>query len=153
MSEPTNVTPFRPRPKTPPPRGSRGFDPQRPQHKVLLMHGLTAAAFLVTWALTFPLSLLGLGAGIGAVAIAQSNRRDGMPWAQTHHEFGVRTLLLGAAVWVVVGLLVMLPIPGLAAIVDLVQLAVLVWVLARTAAGIWRALNRRPTPNPMTPLL
>ena len=117
------------------------------------MHGLTAAAFLVTWALTFPLSLLGLGAGIGAVAIAQSNRRDGMPWAQTHHEFGVRTLLLGAAVWVVVGLLVMLPIPGLAAIVDLVQLAVLVWVLARTAAGIWRALNRRPTPNPMTPLL
>lgn len=153
MSEPTNVTPFRPRPKTPPPRGSRGFDPQRPQHKVLLMHGLTAVAFLLNWWLAFPLSLLGLGAGIGAVAIAQSNRREGMPWAQTHHEFGVRTLLLGAAVWVVAGLFVMLPIPGVATAVELVQLVVLVWVLARTAMGVWRALNRKPTPNPLTPLV
>jgi uncharacterized membrane protein len=117
------------------------------------MHGLTAAAFLLNFFLAFPFSLIGLAAGIAAVAIAQSNRRDGMPWAQTHHEFGVRTLLLGAAVWVVVGLLVMLPLPGVAAAVQVVQLVVLVWVLIRTAAGVWRALNRKPTPNPLTPLI
>jgi|688.fasta_scaffold865117_2 uncharacterized membrane protein len=153
MNEPTNITPFRRRPQPPKLQGPRGFDPQRPQHKALLMHALTAAAFLINWAAPFPGSLIGLGAGIGAVAIAQSNRREGMPWAQTHHEFGIRTLLLGAAVWVVSGLLIMAPAPGVATAVSFIQLLVLAWVLARAAVGFWRALNRKPTPNPLTPFL
>lgn len=150
MSEPNNVTPFRPRPKPAPSRKS-GFDPQRPQHKVLAVHGLTIATFLIYQFLTAPWNLAGLGLGVAAVAIASSNRNEGMPWAMTHHEFALRTVLIGGAVWMISGLLGWIPFLGLA--ISFVQLAVLVWVLVRATVGLVRALGRKPTPNPRTPLI
>jgi uncharacterized membrane protein len=47
----------------------------------------------------------------------------------------------------------MAPAPGVATAVSFIQLLVLAWVLARAAVGFWRALNRKPTPNPLTPFL
>ncbi len=148
--EPNNVTPFRARPR---PRASapKGFDAQRPQHKVFMVHGLTLASFLVTWLLAFPLELLGFAAAVAAVAVASANRRDGMPWAQTHHEFGLRTILLGGAVWIIAGMLAFLPLIGF--VVAFVHIAVLIWVGVRAIAGLVRAYLRRPVPNPHTPLI
>jgi uncharacterized membrane protein len=150
MTEPNNVTPFRPRPKSRP-TAPKGFDVQRPQHKVYLVHGLTLAAFAITWLLDFPFELLGLAAGVAAVMVASANRREGMPWAQTHHEFGLRTILLGGSVWLVVGMLAMLPLVG--GLVGVVHLIVLAWVGVRAVAGLIRAFGRKPVPNPLTPLI
>jgi uncharacterized membrane protein len=147
MTEPNNVTPFRRRP--PPKRtGGTGFNVQRPQHKVFLLHALTAAAFVGSWLLSFPLQLFALGAGVGAVAIAQSNRRDGMPWAQTHHEFGIRTLLFGGSALMLISVASFFPLIGgyLRILVPITCL----WVLVRTAAAFVRAVLRRPVPNPGT---
>jgi len=150
MNEPNNVTPFRPRPKPAPP-GRKVFDAQRPQHKVFLVHGLTLAAFAVSWLFGFPLELLGVAAGVAAVAVAASNRREGMPWAQTHHEFGLRTLLLGGGVWMIAGMLVFLPLIG--GLVIFVQIAVLIWAGLRAGVGLLWALQRKPVANPLTPLI
>jgi uncharacterized membrane protein len=150
MNEPSNITPFRPRPR-PQPNAPKGFDAQRPQHKVYLVHALTLAAFLVAWQTSFPIELLGFGAAVAVVAIASSNRREGMPWAQTHHEFALRTVLLGGAVWIVAGMLLFLPLIG--PIIAVVQLVVLAWVVVRSLASLVRAYGRRPVPNPLTPLI
>lgn len=149
MDRRDNVTPFRPRRPNQPQRP--GFDLQRPQHKVFLVHALTLATFAVYGFFTTPITYLGLGLGVAAVAIAASNRAQGMPWAATHHEFALRTVLIAGAVWMLSGLLLILP--GAGAVVFGVQWVTLAWVAVRVAAGFIRALLRRPTPNPRTPLI
>lgn len=150
MAEPSNVTPFRPRKPAPPPK-KPGLDLQRPQHKVVLVYALTAGAFLFYWLTVPPISYMGLALGVAAVAIAASNREEGMPWARTHHEFALRTVLIGGAVWVLAALVMWIPVVSTVAF--FVQLAALAWVGVRVVAGLIRAAQRKPTPNPRTLLL
>lgn len=148
MAEPpTNVTPFRPR-KPPEAERKSGFDMQRPQHKVVLVYALGAIAFAIYFVTSMPIELIGLGFGVACVAIAASNRDDGMPWARTHHEFALRTMLIGAAVWMIAGLLTWVPLLG--AVASLAQIATLIWVGVRFGVGLLRAAQRKPVPNPMT---
>lgn len=150
MADRDNITPLRPR--RPPPRTERKLiDLNRPQHKVLLTHALVWATFVLHFVLSFPLELIGLAAAIAAIAIATSNRYDGMPWARTHHEFALRTLLIGGAIWIISGMMGFIPFIGL--LVLLTHFAVLGWVSVRCAVGLWRAGKRKPTPNPRTMLI
>lgn len=162
-----NVTPFRrpkPRPVAPQQSGGWGFKTHR--GKVVLVHVLTLVAFfaaisgspLIAFLFADPSAaiigqartvawILGLVAAIAAVVIAQTNRGAAMPWANTHHEYAVRTLLIGYAIWVVAGLLVY--IHGVLAIATVfVQAGVFIWAALRTSVALVLGIARKPIPNP-----
>lgn len=143
MPERDNVTPFR-RPSKPRPERSNPLKSHR--GKVVLVHALTLAAFAAYYFLQAPLTYLGLALGIAAVAIAASNRHEGMPWALTHHEQATRTIIIGAAVWTLGSLLSFIPGAGVAT--PWVQLIAAIWVALRAAIGLALAGLRRPVPNP-----
>lgn len=164
---PDNVTPFRrpkPRPVAPQRGGGWGFKTHR--GKVVLVHGLTLIAFtaaiigtpavnflfadpteglisrarLVSW-------IVGLVAAIAAVVVAYSNRGAAMPWANTHHEQAMRTLLIGYAIWVVAGLLVY--VHGILSIATIfIQFGVFVWAALRAGVGLVLGVMRKPVGNP-----
>lgn len=147
-----NVTPFRPR--RPPPRPvQRGGGVTSPRGKAVLTHILTLAGFGLSffWPAP-PLAYLAMAVGIAAVAIAFSNRADTMPWAQTHHEHALRTLMIGYAIWVLSGLLLFAG-AGLLGAVFWIRVAVLAWVALRAGVGLVMAIVRRPIPNPRGPLI
>ncbi len=143
-----NVTPFRPRPKPVKPQQSGGMGFKTHRGKAVLAHLLTLAAFALNWFLpTGPLSLIGMAVGIAAVVLAYSNRGEGMPWAATHHEHALRTLIIGYSIWVLGSLLIYISrFLGLATV--FVHLAIVIWAGLRAAIALALALLRKPVPNP-----
>ena len=167
MSRDDNVTPFRrpkPRPVAPQRGSGMGFKTHR--GKVVLVHLLTMIAFLAaiigTPAINFLFAdpsaaiigqarlvgwIVGLIAAIAAVVVAYSNRGAAMPWANTHHEHAMRTLLIGYAIWVVAGLLIY--IHGILAIATIfIQIGVFIWAAIRASVGLVLGIARKPIPNP-----
>ncbi|MGQ0533252.1 MAG: hypothetical protein ACT4OF_11270 [Caulobacteraceae bacterium] len=142
-----NVTPFRrPRPVRPQQRGGLGIKTHR--GKVVLAHLLTITAFALNFVFrTPPLSFIGLIVGIAAVVIVYSNRGAAMPWANTHHEHALRTLLIGYTLWVLAGLLVLIN-GALFTITTYLQLAIAVWAVIRAVIALVLGVMRKPIPNP-----
>lgn len=149
-----NVTPFRPRPPAPkPPKGPR-FNLQSQRGKAVLVQLLVVACFAATYFLPGALwSLIGLGFGLAAVVIAQSNRLDGMPWARTHHEHAMRSVIIGAVAWTLLSVILILNIGALIPVVFYGRIAICVWASARGLIGAVLAILRRPMPNPRGPLI
>lgn len=142
-----NVTPFR-RPKPARPQQSGGVGLKTHRGKVVLVHLLTIAAFALNVFLRMPpWSLLGTAVGIAAIALAFSNRGQAMPWANTHHEHAVRTLVIGYAIWVLASMLGYVH-GALAFITFYVQLAVAIWAALRAAIALVLGVMRKPVPNP-----
>lgn len=143
-----NVTPFRrpPKPVRPQQQGGMGFKTHR--GKVVLAHVLTIAAFSLNFFLrTPPLSFIGMIVGIAAVVLVYSNRGQAMPWANTHHEHALRTLIIGYSIWVL-GTVLMLINGALAIVSFYIQLAVLIWAGLRAVIALVLAAMRKPVPNP-----
>ena len=172
----SNVTPFRRPPKRPPaPQQSGGLGFKTHRGKAVLVQLLTAAAFVVNYFFPYaPLSFVGLGVGSrhGAerdgyrrrpvvVVHAFSNRYEAMPWARTHHEHALRTLLIGYSILVALGLVPLLfgggytqgeTVAGLRAQYDLaafwLRIAVIIWAVLRAGVGLVLALMRKPITKP-----
>lgn len=144
-----NVTPFRRPPKRPvAPQRGEGFGFNTHRGKVVLAHVLTIAAFGLN--LVFrapPLSFIGLAVGVGAILLVLSNRGQAMPWANTHHEHAVRTLMIGYAIWTV-GSLLTLVSPFLALGTLLIQIAIALWAVLRAIIALVLGVMRRPISNP-----
>lgn len=142
-----NVTPFRrPKPVRPQQQGGLGIKTHR--GKVILAHLLTIAAFSLNFIFRAPpLSFIGLVVGVAAVVIVYSNRGAAMPWANTHHEHALRTLVIGYALWVVAGLLVLVN-GSLVMITIYLQLAVALWAAIRAIIALVLGVMRKPIPNP-----
>jgi uncharacterized membrane protein len=142
-----NVTPFRrPKPARPQQQGGLGFKTHR--GKVVLAHLLTIAAFALNFILRAPpWSFVGLGVGIAAVAIVFSNRGAAMPWANTHHEHALRTLMIGYALWVLASLLTFVN-GSLVTIAIFIQLGIAIWAGLRALIGLVLGIMRKPIPNP-----
>lgn len=149
-----NVTPFRRPPRRPQPRSSGGSPLTTPRGKAVLVQVVT----LLTYALSFyfrmpPLSYIALGVAVAGAAIAFSNRSaEAMPWAQTHHEHALRTLIIGYSIWTIASLLPMLG-QTLAPVAWFIQLGVLIWAGIRAGVGLVLALMRRPIWRPKGILL
>lgn len=159
-----NVTPFRrpPKPVRPQQQGGWGFKTHR--GKAMLVQSLTLIAFIVNLlgaaagSLLFPGAsvfvqsqivfwIVGMGISIAAALVAIANRDQGMPWANTHHEHALRTLIIGYAIWTLGGLLAY--IHGSLIIATIfIQLAVAVWAILRAIVGLVLAFARKPVPNP-----
>jgi uncharacterized membrane protein len=138
-----NVTPFR-RPKPQRPQQSGGFGFKTHRGKVVLGHLLTLAAFGLNFFLrTPPYSFIGLAVAIAAVVLVQSNRGEAMPWANTHHEHALRTLIIGYAVWTLATLLTYIH-GSLITVTFFIQLAVLVWAVLRAGVALALAVMRKP---------
>lgn len=77
--------------------------------KAVLVHVLTmacfAAPFLIGGLVGAQMAqLVGFGIGIAAVLIAHSSRESATPWAATHHEQAMRTIIIGSVLFMVLGL-------------------------------------------------
>lgn len=150
MQRDDNVTPFRPR-RSPQKRYAGGGGWKSPRGMVLAMHALTLSTFAVFFFGSGLVDWLALAIGVAALAIAAGRREEGMPWARTHHEMGLRTLVIGGAVWTLGSLLGI--IPGLGVVVLAVQVGVCLWVLLRAGVGFGRGAMRLPMSNPRGPVL
>jgi len=143
-----NVTPFRRPPKRVQKKQQGGLGFKSHRGKAMLVQLLTIAAFVLNF--FFPTgveSYIGMAVAIGAFLLAYANRYTGMPWAMTHHEHAVRTLMIGYAVWVLASLLSLI-YGALAIVTFYIHLAVIVWALIRSVIGLVLAAMRRPIPNP-----
>lgn len=148
MSRNDNVTPFRRPPKRPQVRASSGGGVATPRGKAVLSQSLALAAFPLMFFLSAPpLSFIGLAVALAGVFIAASNRAAAMPWARTHHEHALRTIVIGGSIWVLASLLLLLgPIVGIATMY--IQIAVVIWVVVRAGVGVVCAIMRRPIARP-----
>lgn len=146
MARPDNVVPLRPKR-----RAKRGVDWKAPRTQVLLVHGLTLLTFALYLLVRGPAQYLATALGIAAIAIAAGRRREGMPWACTHHEFALRTLLFGGVAWVLAGAANL--IPGLGAYGAYAVLGICAWVALRGVWAFTRGVMRLPMPRPTTLLL
>lgn len=144
-----NVTPFRRPPKRPAaPQQQGGWGLKTHRGKVVLGHVLTIAAFVSNFFLTgVPWSFLALGIAIAAVVVVYTSRGEATPWANTHHEHALRTLIIGYAINVVAGLLVVVS-GTLVLITFYVTLAVTVWAVVRAVIALVLGVMRKPVPNP-----
>jgi uncharacterized membrane protein len=147
MAKPENVIPLRQKRR----RQRTQFDLRAPRSQVLLVHALTLATFGLHLISSGPWRYLAIALGVAAVAIAAARRQEGMPWACTHHEFALRTLVFGAVASVLVSLAGL--IPGLGAAMIYANLGVLAWVGVRGLWGFGRGLMRLPMLRPRSPLL
>ncbi|MES1197286.1 MAG: hypothetical protein ABUL55_01560 [Pseudomonadota bacterium] len=155
-----NVTPFRRRkPQRPQRSPSPGGGLATHRGRAVLVHALTLASFAVSFfapgiVLGFTGSVdaarfagfFGLALGFAALFVAAGNRQSAMPWAQTHHEHVVRTLVIGYAVWTLASLLTYFGPLGVAAF--FIQVGVLIWVVVRAGVGLVLAILRKPIPRP-----
>lgn len=148
-----NVTPFRPR-RPPPKPVRRGGGLSSHRGKAVLAHVLTLAAFGLSLLLVLPspFNLISMAVGIAAAALALANRAEAMPWAQTHHEHALRTLIVGYAIWIIASLLLSLFGP-LAVAIPFVRFGVLIWAGVRSGVGLVLAVMRKPIPHPRGVLL
>lgn len=142
-----NVTPFRrPKPVRPQQQGGLGIKTHR--GKVVLEHLLTIAAFALNVAFRVaPWSFVGLIVAIAAVVIVYSNRGAAMPWANTHHEHALRTLIIGYSLWVLASLLVLIN-GSLIMITLYLQLGIAIWAVVRAVIALVLAVMRKAIPNP-----
>lgn len=143
-----NITPFRQRPKPVAPQQSGGLGFKTHRGKAVLVQLLTLAAFACNYFLPSPpWSFVGMGLGIAGVALAYSNRGQGMPWASTHHEHALRTLIIGYSIWIL-GTLLLYISPMLLLATRFVHIVVAIWAGLRAVIGIVLALLRKPIPHP-----
>ncbi len=142
-----NVTPFRrPKPVRPQQQGGLGIKTHR--GKVVLAHLLTITAFTLNFFLSAPpWSFLSLGVAIAAVVLVYSSRGESTPWANTHHEHALRTLIIGYAINVIAGLLPMV-FGALIVVTFYVTLAVTIWAVLRAVIALVLGVMRKPIPNP-----
>ena len=145
-----NVTPFRrpppKRPVAPQQPGGWGFKTHR--GKVVLAHLLTITAFVVNFLFRAPpWSFLGLAIGIAAVVLVYSNRGQAMPWANTHHEHALRTLIIGYALWALASVLTLIS-GALITITLYAQLGIALWATIRALIALVLGALRRPVPHP-----
>lgn len=146
-----NVTPFRRRPTPKPVQRGGGLTSHR--GKAVLVQALTLAAFGLSFILAAPpWSYIAMAVAIAGVAVAISNRAEAMPWAQTHHEHALRTLIIGYAITTLASLLTFIN-GSLLIVYFYVQIAVLIWAAIRAGIGLVLAIMRRPIWNPRGPLL
>lgn len=147
MARPDNVTPFRPRRPPPRPSGNTSFGMATHRGRAVLAQAMTLAAFVLSFVFPAPpLSLIGLAIGVAALFIAASHRQGGMPWAQTHHEHALRTIVIGASVWTLASLLSFFGPLGIAT--PFIYLAVMIWAAVRAGVGLALAIMRRPIWRP-----
>jgi uncharacterized membrane protein len=152
-----NVTPFRrPKPQRPQQRGGLGFQTHR--GKAVLVQLLTLITYVCAFLFPFPpppgtplvlllASCLTLALAFATVALAMPNRYDGMPWAATHHEHALRTLIYGFVVWTLGSALTY--IHGSLLVVSFyVKLIVVIWAVLRSGVGLALAVMRKPVWNP-----
>ncbi|MFT3729217.1 MAG: hypothetical protein QM759_15450 [Terricaulis sp.] len=153
-----NVTPFRRPPKRVQQKQQQGFGFKTHRGKAVLVQALTIATY--AWAYFFPFppppdaalqmwvfSSFTFALALAALSLAMSNRYDAMPWAATHHEHALRTLVFGFIVWSIADALTYIS-GALMVVAWYVHLAVLAWVAIRTVIGLGLALLRRPIPRP-----
>jgi uncharacterized membrane protein len=151
-----NVTPFRrPKPKRPQQQGGLGFKTHR--GKTVLVHLLTMATYVCAFFFPFPPKLplfvlyvagcISFALAIIAVTIAMPNRYSGMPWAMTHHELAIRTLLIGFVVWTLASALLYIS-TGLGIVTLWAHIIVMLWAALRSIVGLALALMRKPINNP-----
>lgn len=155
-----NVTPFRRPPKRPvAPQQQGGIGLRTHRGKAVLVHALTLTALALPWLLGGVLPFVGLlamGVGIAAGFIAIASRADAMPWAATHHEQCLRTLVIYFAITTLVQLPSFVLPPGtaaqirapLAGIVFWGSLIALIWAGLRAVVALVLAMLRKPVPNP-----
>jgi uncharacterized membrane protein len=150
-----NVRPLRP---TPPQK--KGFDARDPENLAKINYGLAMAAFAITWAFGSPLDLIGLGIGVAAVAIAASKREEGVSWLRSHHEFVLRTVIIGGVAWTLLSLVgwIFGALPLIGGMIKFVayvvgQPLIVLWVVVRSVVGFARLQGRKPNPNPVSLLL
>jgi uncharacterized membrane protein len=143
-----NITPFRPRRPPPKPPGAGGIGLNTPRGKAVAAQALTLAAFAFSFFLPgLPWSLIGLAIGVAGFFIAASNRQAPMPWARTHHEHALRTLLFGGSIWTLASMLQLIS-PFLSVATFVIWIAVLVWVAVRAGVGLVFAVMRKPITRP-----
>lgn len=141
-----NVTPFRPRKPQPKQPNSLGLKSHR--GKAVLVHVLTLLTFVLSFLLNKPpLAFLAIVVAIAAVAIAVTNREASMPWANTHHEHALRTLIIGYSINVLASVIAFLG-EGYLIIVFYIGVAVLIWTSIRSIVGLVLAILRKPIPRP-----
>lgn len=125
--------------------------------KAVLVHILTLMTYVSAWFFPFPpppgatiifivASVVSLVFAFMAVTLAMQNRYEGMPWAATHHEQAIRTLIIGFVLWTVASALQFIT-PALAIVSSVVHIAVALWAVLRSVVGIVLALMRKPTLN------
>ncbi len=154
-----NVTPFRrPPPKRPTAPQQSGWGLRTHRGKAVLAHVLTLAAYAL--ALLFPappLALIALGVAVAALLFVFSNRGAGMPWANTHHEHALRTLVIGYSIMTLVSLLIMVvatPLTPASVRLTLLQFSfwtnvvVALWAGARALIALVLAALRKALRNP-----
>jgi uncharacterized membrane protein len=154
-----NVTPFRrPPPKRPvAPQQSGGWGFKTHRGKAVLVHVLALACFALPYLIGGGqlMRFVGLGLGIAAAVIAYTSRGEAMPWAATHHEQAIRTLLIAFAIMTV------LTLPSLVIPRDSItvmswylpvyfwgNVIVAIWAGLRALIGLVLASMRKPVPNP-----
>jgi uncharacterized membrane protein len=145
-----NVTPFRRPPPRPirPQQSGGGMGLKTHRGKVVLVHVLTIAAFALNLAFRAPpLSFIGLVVGIAGIVLAYSNRGEAMPWANTHHEHAMRTLVIGYAIWVLGSVLTLIH-GSLVVVTIFVWIAVALWAGLRALAALVLGVMRKPIPHP-----
>ncbi|MBC7769960.1 MAG: hypothetical protein H7124_14345 [Phycisphaerales bacterium] len=143
-----NVTPFRRPPKKPVVRQQGGLGLKSHRGKVILAHLLTIAAFVLNFFLsTPPWSFLALGVAIAAVVLVYSNRGEAMPWANTHHEHALRTLIIGYSINVLASLLGLV-VGALVIVGFYITVAVTIWAVLRALIVLVLGAMRKPVPNP-----
>ena len=155
----TNVTPFRRPPRRVAQKqqqGGMGFKTHR--GKAVLVQLLTLATFACAFFFPFPprpgmpfeivvASCVSLALAFGAIALASPNRYDGMPWAATHHEHAIRTLLIGFVIWTLASALTYIS-GSLGDVAHIIHIAVVIWAVVRSSVGAVLAFMRRPIWHP-----
>jgi uncharacterized membrane protein len=154
-----NVTPFRRPPKrTVAPQQSGGFGFKTHRGKAVLAHLLTIVAYVL--AIVFPappLSYIALAAAVAAVLFVFSNRGEAMPWANTHHEHALRTLVIGNVIITladVIAMVVVSPLtPGgiqqnMLLFAFWTRVVIVIWALLRALIALALAGMRKPVPHP-----
>lgn len=124
--------------------------------KAVLVHALTILCFLLPFVIGGQImQFVGLGLGIAAGVIAYSSRMEATPWAATHHEQALRTLIIAFAITTVLGLpSLVLPRDATAVMgwYTLIyfwgNLIVLIWAGLRALIGLVLASMRKAVPNP-----
>lgn len=145
-----NVTPFRRPAKRRPvaPQQEGGFGLKTHRGKAVLAHLLTIGAFTLNFFFPLPpLSFVAIGVAIAGVVVAYSSREGATPWAATHHEHALRTLIIGYAVSTLGSLLTY--VHGSLAIVSyVIAIGVIIWAVLRAIVALVLAVMRRPVPHP-----
>jgi uncharacterized membrane protein len=152
-----NVTPFRrPKPKRPQQQGGLGFNTHR--GKAVLVHLLTIATYICAFLFPFPAppgspiilivaSCISLALALVAVTLAMPNRYSGMPWATTHHEHAIRTLLLGFVIWTLSSALTYVS-AVFAPVAFWTHVVIAIWAILRAIVGLVLSFQRKPISNP-----